>query len=564
MWLDGFEERAPNVLGGWVESGGSTVGIKVALDGAVTAGELRDDPGGAIVAGRFAFSMGEGGRAAESTDGGMTYRTFDLPERDEASVLATPTRACGPAGCALGGWLRVGWGKAASADDLQPAAPPKWTPAPLRTVSSLPFVCEVGASVTPPPPEAAKAAPAPATHRAAPASGRHAPAPVPGPPRIGVIASSPKPPTQMLTPWSTFRNAPPPAVGTDEIGIDNGTLGDLAQLHAYAWGKKGADWTRAARWIVRFDDRFDPSGGIRSSAITASPWLDENIAGEAIGIIGNGYNYTRWHLQEGRLLDPSGHAALAAGCRSGSMCALYAVVDGQPVQPLRDANGHTPNVGMPQSAVRVGETWFFEVVNGQEQMTLYRVDLGVIRAIATWPRPAGVRIAAPVLVHRARSNALGVLVDIDADAQRSYGSWAVLPVNQETGELGEPVMLVRKDFGGKLGRCSASQDGWLADVDSPLVAPVDFIGAHTSAGLGTLELRLRLDPGFACVESMAARVDGLVVKGPNPADKAAAAKSPAAPAHLPAHVADDASAIPLSVTEQRTNRRWSMRCMKKG
>ena len=128
MWLEGFEERAPNVLGGWVESGGSTVGIKVALDGAVHAGELRDDPGGAIVSGRFAFSLGEGGRAAESINGGATFRTFDLPERDEASVLATPTRACGPAGCALGGWLRVGWGKAANGEDLLPASVPKWTP----------------------------------------------------------------------------------------------------------------------------------------------------------------------------------------------------------------------------------------------------------------------------------------------------------------------------------------------------------------------------------------------------------------------------------------------------
>jgi hypothetical protein len=562
MWLDGFEERAHNVLSGWVEAGGATVGVTVALDGTVLAGELRDDPGGVIVSGRFAFSIGEGGRAAESTDGGTTFRAVDLPERDEASVLATPTRACGPAGCALGGWLRVGWGKAASAEDLQPATPPKWTPAPLHGVSSLPFVCEVVGSVTPPPPDASKPAVAAPTPPTPPArSGRHLPPPTPVPPHtvsIGVgapPAGSKKPTSQTLTPWTAFRNLPPPALGADELGIDNGTQGEAVQLRAYAWGKKGADWTRAARWLVRFDDRFDGSGGIRSSAITASPWIDENIAGEAIGV-GNGYQMTRWQLHEGRLLDPSGHAALAAGCRNGSNCALYAVVDGQPVQPLRDVNGHTPSVGQPQSAVRVGETWFFEVLNGQEQMTLYRVDLGVVRLIATWPRPAGVRVATPLLVHRARSNALGVLVDIDGDPRVSYGSWAVLPVNQETGELGEPVLLVRKDFGGKLARCSASQDGWLADVDTPIVAPVDLVGAH--AALGPLELRLRLDPGFACVESMASRVDGVVTKGTTPAEKAA--KTPPPP---PIRI-DEATAIPLSVTEQRTNRRWSMRCMKKG
>ena len=377
---------------------------------------------------------------------------------------------------------------------------------------------------------------------------------------MGPSVASPgaKKPSQALTPWASFRNLPPPALGADELGVDNGTQGETPQLRAYAWGKKGADWTRAGRLLVRFDDRFDASGGIRSSAITASPWVDENIAGEAIGL-GTGYT-TRWQLHEGRLLDPSGHAALAAGCRGGSMCALYAVVDGQPVQPLRDANGHPPSVGMPQSAVRVGETWFFEVVNGQEQMTLYRVDLGVVRAIATWPRPAGVRIATPILVHRARSNALGVLVDIDADPRVSFASWAVLPVNQETGELGEPVLLVRKDFGGKLARCSASQDGWMADVETPIVAPVDLVGAHASNNLGTLELRLRLDPGFACVESMASRLDGVLTKGSTPGERSAKAPSPP---HPPVHI-DEASAIPLSVTEQRTNRRWAMRCMKKG
>ena len=100
------------MLAGWVEAGGTTVGVTVALDGAVKAGEPREDVGGALVAGRFGLSIGDTSRAAESIDGGFTWRAFDLPDRDEAAVLATPTRACTAVGCAFGGWLRVGWGDA--------------------------------------------------------------------------------------------------------------------------------------------------------------------------------------------------------------------------------------------------------------------------------------------------------------------------------------------------------------------------------------------------------------------------------------------------------------------
>ncbi|MEO7590569.1 MAG: hypothetical protein ABI134_05110, partial [Byssovorax sp.] len=124
MWLDGFEEREKGVLAGWVEAGGPVLGVRIKLDGKVTAGDVRDDAGGAILAGRFGLSLGEGGRAAETIDGGLHWEVLDLPERDDEAERAGPTRACGPAGCVLGGWIRVGWGKAESHDDMRPAASP--------------------------------------------------------------------------------------------------------------------------------------------------------------------------------------------------------------------------------------------------------------------------------------------------------------------------------------------------------------------------------------------------------------------------------------------------------
>src|SRR6185503_2395022 len=140
----------------------------------------------------------------------------------------------------------------------------------------------------------------------------------------------PAPPPLMLTSWSPFRNTPAPTIGQDETGVDNGSQPlDTAQVRAYAWGKRGADWARTGRFLVRFDDRFDPSGGLRSSAIAVSPWPDENTAGEAVGT-GN-YGGTRWTLSagddRGQLIDPSGRAAIASGCRpNASHCVLYALV----------------------------------------------------------------------------------------------------------------------------------------------------------------------------------------------------------------------------------------------
>ncbi|MCC6555282.1 MAG: hypothetical protein IT372_20150, partial [Polyangiaceae bacterium] len=292
MWLEGFEEREPGVIGGWVEAGGPIVGVRIdAKDGKVKAGEVRNDATGALLSGRFALSLGEGDLAAESTDGGMTWQTFDVPERDD-DPGASPTRACGPVGCAWKGWLRVGWGKPAAPEDLAQAEAPAMLYTPLRTSSPLSMTCEALGSSTPPLPEKPQAAP-----QAPPAR---------PPPRFGPI----QPPQEVAsTAWLPFRNTPAPALAAGEVGFDNGAPYDIVSMRAYAWGKRGADWTRVGRWLVRFDDRFDPAGGVRSSAPSASPWADEVAASEALG--GYSYGMASW----GAFLDAGGRAALVQAWR---------------------------------------------------------------------------------------------------------------------------------------------------------------------------------------------------------------------------------------------------------
>ena len=548
MWLDGFEEREPGVLGGWVEAGGPVIGVRIKLDGKVTAGDVRDDAGGAILAGRFGLSLGEGGRAAETTDGGLHWEVLDLPERDDEAERSGPTRACGPAGCAIGGWLRVGWGKAESEDDMRPAAPPPPSYTPTRSSPQLGFTCDLGAAATPPLP-VVKAVAARVVGKTAAVPKRPGPAGVIGT-MAGRFAVGPGV-TAPVTPngWGSFRNMPAPTLVDGEIGIDNGPYADTIMVHAYAWGKRGADWSRAGRWQVRFDDRFDPGGGVRSSAVSSSLWADEIQAAEAIGA--GGYGAAAWAAY----LDPSGKSAFTHACR-GSVCSFFAVTDGQPVLPVRDATGRTGTMlrPYPNGAVHVGETWYV-ITQGStyEAVILWRIDLGVARQLGTYFRPARYGLESPRIVRRAFGGAVGLLVAGPPEPGDRVGSWYVLPVNPESGEIGEAVQLVRRDLAGIVPeRCAPGRDGWVVDTGFDASASIDVNGSY--GAFDAIEMRARMDSGSLCIEGLASRVDGLSSKLKTPEAKIA----PPKPA--PAASIADAAAIPLAATERGTGRRWALSC----
>ncbi|XXX81138.1 hypothetical protein WMF30_20480 [Sorangium sp. So ce134] len=525
MWLEGFEEREPGVLGGWVEAGGPIVGVRIDVkSGNVTAGAPRQDATGAILSGRFALSLGEGERPAESTDGGMTWRSIEVPERDD-DTAASRTRACGPVGCVFKGWIRVGWGKTAVPDDLAEAKPPPVLQTPLRVGSPVGMRCEALGSSTPPLPDRPSAARAVPTARPAPSGAR--------PPSKETPTSA----------WAPFRNTPPPALGADEIGLDNGAPYDIVTMRAYAWGKRGADWARAGRWLIRFDDRFDPEGGVRSSGVSASPWSDEASAAEALGVAN--YGAASW----GAYLDPGGRAALTHVCR-GAGCSLFAVSEGLPVLPFRDGAGRAGNFlrPFPNGAVRLGETWFFVTPGGSyDAVALWRADLGIARQLATYYRPGRTNygVDPPRLVRRALGGGVGLLISTAPDPGVRAGSWHVLPIDRDTGALGEAVPLGRKDLADTpLDRCLPGQDGWLLDTSVEGSPSFDLGGSYPS--VDGAEFRLRLDPGSACVEAMSVRLQGIFSKGSE------------------RQIDIAAGAIPLAATERATGRRWRLRCEPKG
>jgi hypothetical protein len=139
---------------------------------------------------------------------------------------------------------------------MKPAEEPTLPYTPYHVSPTIHFACNLASVATPPLPE------------------KHAPAPPPRPRGLVTLAGAPAARApQHDTPWSSFRNLDPPALAADEYGVDNGPgPNDAIMLRAYAWGRSGSDWTRGGRWMVRFEDRFDPAGGVRSSALTTSLW----------------------------------------------------------------------------------------------------------------------------------------------------------------------------------------------------------------------------------------------------------------------------------------------------
>ena len=432
---------------------------------------MRDDAGGAIYGGRFAVALGDGGRSFETSDGGMTWAPFELPDRDD-EARAAPSRACGPVGCALPGWVRVGWGEPEAPDDMKMAEAPTSPYAPIKVSPTLTFDCSVSSVATAPVP------PKPGL-----------PVVRPRPVVRGVVRGGPAHGNQHDTPWSSFRNLDAPVLAADDYGVDNGTPSNEAVLlRAYAWGKGGADWSRSGRWLVRFDDRFDPAGGVRSSALTASLWSHQSEALEAIGTHAS-YGSTTWSA----LLDPSGTSLLAASCRGGSSCAMYSIGDGQPVLPLR-SSGPGLNRPYPDGAVRVGETWFF-LAAAYDALALWRADLGVVRQVATFHRASQrYGLDRPRLVRRALGAGIGLLIGGAPEPGERSGSWYVLPVDPETGAIGEAVTLARKDLAGtSFPRCAPEQDGWLLDLSPSPDATTNVEIDNARALIEGVEMRVRLE-----------------------------------------------------------------------
>jgi hypothetical protein len=551
QWLDGIEERDLGVLSGWLLFDTELRGARVHLDGKIEVGVGVADVERASVAGRYAVDWGLSGRGAETVDGGMTWTPIDLPPSD-LSQPARPVTSCGPAGSAHNGWIRVGWG-AGRTPDLALAAAPKASRIALAPARGVSLRCELTGQLTGPGappvrPNEGAWQPSAALPAVSPPFPLTLTQPLPKSPPSGplvlrlarpsILAGAPSglPPSS----WSPFRGSPPPALQSGEEGIEAGTDPQVTmQARIYAWGPRGAEWSRLSQVQARFDDRFDLYGTHITRA-TGGFWADEDRAADALGLLPA--HTVNWAA----LLDPSGVAALLFAQTGAGRADLYAAAQGEPLVPWRNAEGGS--LPVPSSAVRLGPTWFFlatSMSSGAWVLSVYRVDGGVARRLARLPRvPAPPSEAGPKLMRRAGGDGLGLLVQGAPGFEQTIRDWYVLPLDPTTGDLGEPIRLVGSDLEGRVPeRCAADADVWWVNTELTLSPAVQVVGPPL-ASLSAIEMRLGLGPGTACVVAMAARGERLSSASTPPPDAESLAGLP----------------IPMTATDSATGRRWLLRC----
>lgn len=510
VWLDGWEERRPGVLGGWVDAGGTVLGLEIALDGKATHGPYIHDAGAPMVSGRYGLGWAASRRGVETTDGGLTWTPVELPDMLVPPRAAT-SRACGPIGCSAAGWLRVGWGPPRHAPAPELPAPTK--PKVARPSEPLQLVCEPVMPAPPPVPEARRAPTTPEpSARGSVTISRGSTMPLPSP-WGGAVLSILGGASGMDLP--AFYVTPPPTLHPDERGItvEAGErleraprTGPLAR--AYAWGPRTGEWEHAGRWLARWVSPFGGWNEVRSSAIAQPPQLLLDAARftspSAVPVLAT------WQLGAS---DDGAHALLAARKSSGRgfETTLFELEEGRAPVEVRRADGEA--LGELESSVRMGGRWYVATPPGTEWTSvILQLEGASARELARIPRagmdsrPTGARLA-----RRSDGRALGFVVDGQPTPDRPGPQRWVLPVDVETGAPGEPEPLGAADLGdrGAVPLCGEDDAGWVLDMPWNLGARLQIAGKSAGA-LATTDARVRVSAGgAACVERLAGTMGAL-------------------------------------------------------
>jgi hypothetical protein len=502
LWLDGFQEHPRGVLSGWVAGAEPFVGVRVALDGTVTASRPEASIDRALLSGPRALVVGRTGRALESTDGGFEWSDVELPSeydagkepRDDARL-----QGCSELGCAFAGFVRVGWKTGSAAPRLRVAKLPDMTALPQPGGGRWLLHCE--------------------------ATGEMSEASAP----VVVRARTPARAEDSVAPWSPFLELSPPALAAGEVGFDAAAGSDpsAADLHAYAWGERGADWGRAGHVQIRALDRFQVTGGIVQSAVTRSPWADATAAAEAFGFDGSG-SPTTW-----RGLLETGERSGAVVVSSRGLVDLLLFEEGRSV--TRIPNVARLGMGMLTSVTKLGDAWYAASFNENHAFTLSRIASSHIDRLAEYPDFTRDQSRA-LLVRGVHGDALGIWV--------IARGWYLFPVDPESGVAGAPLYESPTQLATMPPPCTADADGFLL------------------SGSPTLEPNL----GFSQLAELSARhVEGQFIwSARGLCTRALSAETESMPKHtLSAARAETklGSKVPLALIERRPQgRRWGFLC----
>jgi hypothetical protein len=505
LWLDGFQELASGGLAGWVVGAEPFAGVRVALDGSVTMSRPESGIDRALLSGTHALTVGRTGRALESTDGGFEWSDVELPsEFDAAREPRDDARlqGCSELGCAFAGFVRVGWKSGSVAPRLRVAKLPEVTPQIQPGGSRWVLHCEATGEVSEP---------------AAP---------------LAVRARSSGRSEDAVAPWAPFLELAAPPLASGEVGFDaaGGESGSV-EPHAYAWGERGADWSRVGRLQIRALDRFQVSGGVFQSAVTRSPWAEASSAAEAFGFDGSG-NPTTW-----RGLLETGQRSGALVVSSRGLVDLILFEEGRSV--TRIANVARLGMGMLSSVTKLGDTWYAAAFNENHAYTLSRIAGNRIERLAEYPDLAREPSNA-TLVRGVHGESLGIWV--------MANGWYLFPIDPETGLASAPFYASPAELSSIPPACAADADGFLLSGAPTLEPNLSF--PRGSEGLSARQVAAQFvwSARGLCTRALAADTELMP------------------PKHASSSVVRHAETkalgkVPLVITERRPEgRRWGFTC----
>ncbi len=472
-WLRGVEERTPGVLSVWVEHSGRYVGVEVNVSGHAKHGPYVADLGNAVVSGRYGLGWTPSRQGFETIDGGMTWRPLSLPEPLESAGPASgaASHGCGPLGCVLAGWIRVGWGgeEASEASDASMPAP---RTVDVRSPEALTLRCELAAKVAPPSNDTTGTS----------SNGYN----YYGGYRYGYGRYPYTPTTQD---WQPFFTIEAPKLATDDLGwsrpfdeiydrssadrSNSGHLNVSRVARLYAWGQKGIEWDVHGRFFVRFTSPFESSAVARATQTTPIPkWIAD--ATNFIGM-GGGIQHPIQNISfvPG---DDASHALLVvhrgyyAGGQQSTDAIILELEADRPAVEVHRTDGQP--LGDIESAVRMDGRWFMATTEPLAT-AIWELESGSAREIARVPRAGSEGTTRPValrLAKRADGHMLGAIIDGPpmtegaARPSRWQNQTWVLPIDVDSGTLHDPERLGYSDGSGKHARVCGPQDGgWVVD-----------------------------------------------------------------------------------------------------
>jgi hypothetical protein len=423
---------------------------------------------------------------------------------------------------------------------------------------------------TVPPPVPANVRPAPEHAASAASTSRRMPTPYVSSTVLGAVNG-----LQELPP---FFHQPAQSLRDSERGIAHDVKDSVDRSPGYAslgkiygWGPRTGDWDTQGRWQVKWLSPFSGWPEVRASLPTLPPAFIVDMTRGASSYYGGYGGYYGGGSQNYQFVpgDDANHALLVARRVQRNDNMLFELeADRAPLEVHR-ADGEP--FGEIEGAVRVAGRWFLatpptsqlQTYNAQPSTTtvIWQVEGAIARELVRVPRAMsevgtymsggymssrGTRMA-----RRSDGRAVGLVADGHPNAERpgTNTRW-VLPIDLETGALGEPELLGYVDLAGRtLDACGDELVGWVLDSSLPSSSAIRLKLPTGSGVLTGTNARLRLSTDRACIERLSGGYDGSSERASQVARPGAASR-----ATLPPRAGD----ILVAATNSQT--RFPLRC----